>query len=208
LIGRRQRGRPVSEKLDRDFIEAAMGLLKENGSFEAVSIDAVSARAGASKASFYRRWPDRDRFILTVIESLRQPPLPNGPSASLRSDLIEVLDGMFGYDPERTRLVHAAVAARGRKNKTFRHLLFRDVVAPRRKALLDRIRLAIAEGDLDPGLDVTIFFELLTAPILKVMMLTDSDQPIPHRLAERVVDQALRGALPRAAPGGRSEKSG
>lgn len=197
MKGARPRGRPASQKLDKEFIEAAITLLKEKGSFDAVSVEAVSARAGASKVSFYRRWPDRDRFILAVIDSLREPPLPDGPSGSLRTDLIGVLEGMFGYDPQRTRLVHSALVAKSRKSPTFTHLLFRDIVAPRRKALLDRIRLGITQGELDPDVDVTALFELLTAPILKVMMISDPDQPIPHRFAERVVDQALRGALPR-----------
>jgi AcrR family transcriptional regulator len=196
LSGKRPRGRPFSETLDHDFIESAVALLMEKGSFDAVSIDAVCRRTGASKASFYRRWPDRNRFILAIMDSLRPSPMPAGTAGSLRDDLVAILDGWFGPDPLRTRIVHSALVAEGRKNRSLMELFFKDKVAPRRKALLDRLRRAVAEGELSGETDVTIFYEFLTAPVLKIMLLADPDQPVPHRFAERIVDQALRGGGP------------
>jgi len=61
-----------------------------------------------------------------------------------------------------------------------------------RKALLERLRVGIAHGELDKDTAV----ELLTAPILKAILLSEPDQPVPCRLIERVVDQPLRGGRP------------
>ena len=174
-----------------------MALLEERRSFDDVSIDAVCARAGASKASFYRRWPDRDRFVLAVLGSLRGQPLPAGHTPSLREDLVTILESMFGFDQRRTRIVHSALVAEGRRNRELMDMVFRELIAPRRRAVLERIRQGIRDGDLAADTDVTALYELLTAPILKVMMLSDPDQAPPHSLAARLVDQALRGAEPR-----------
>ena len=201
MSDKRQRGRPFSEKLDHEFIESAIALLVEKGSLDAVSIDAVCVRTGASKASFYRRWPDRNRFIMAIMDSLRPAPLPASPSGSLRDDLIALLEGWFGFDPERTRTVSAALVAEGRRNRELMGMFFRERVAPRRKALLERLRKAMADGEIDRNTDITILYEIITAPVLKLMLLTGLEQAIPHRLAERLVDQALRGALPAAGSG-------
>jgi AcrR family transcriptional regulator len=197
LSDKRRRGRPFSEKLDHEFIESAVALLVEKGSLDAVSIDAVCAKTGASKASFYRRWPDRNRFIMAIMDSLRPAPLP-ASSGSLRDDLVAILDGWFGFDPERTRTVSAALVAEGRRNRELMAMFFRERVAPRRKALLERLRKAMADGEIDRNTDITMLYEIITAPVLKLMLLTGLEQTIPHRLAERLVDQALRGALPAA----------
>ncbi len=204
MSGTRPRGRPVSEKLAHDLIEAAIALLEEKGSFDAVSIEALCARAGVSKASFYRRWPDRDHFIVMLLQGLRQLPPPGDPVASLRgdpiaslrADLIAILDSIFGDDPRRTRIVHAALVSEGRKNRPLMEMMFRHVIAPRRKALLDRLRAGLAQGELRADTDITALYEILSAPVLKLVMLSNFDQPIPHRFAERIVDQALRGAAP------------
>ena len=199
MSGKRPRGRPFSDTLDQKFIESAIALLVEKGSFEAVSIDAVCRLTGASKASFYRRWPDRNHFILAIMESLRLAPPPRGRQGSLRDDLVTILQGWFGADPRRTRIVHSALVNEGRRNRELMVLFFRERVGPRRKALLERLRLGIAEGELDRDTDVTMFYELLTAPILKAILLAEPAQPVPHRLVERVVDQALRGGRPPGA---------
>jgi len=195
LNEKRPRGRPHSARLEADLIEAALQLLEEKRSFDAVSIDAVCAHVGASKASFYRRWPTREHFVLAILQSLRPSPLAAGPTASLRSDLVEILTSIFGFDVRRTRIAHSALVAQGRKSPELMTMIFRDLVAPRRKAVLDRIRRGVADGDLAADTDITALYEIITAPILKVMMLTDPDQPVPHNIAGRVVDQALRGAL-------------
>lgn len=67
---------------------AVMELLAES-SFDAVTVDAVAARARASKATIYRRWPNKDALVLDVLkrEFLAgvQDPVDTG---SLRGDLL------------------------------------------------------------------------------------------------------------------------
>jgi AcrR family transcriptional regulator len=194
LNDKRQRGRPASADLRQRLFDAASGLIEETGSLQAVSVDAICQAAGASKASFYRRWPDRNAFLLEMITSLRMPPLPDGFSPSLRSDLVDILENMFGTDIRRTRIVHSALVAESRSNPELIDAYFRQVVIPRRTALFDRLRLGVSEGTLPAETDIDMLAEILTAPVLKLLLLSDHDHPVPERFVERLVDQSLRAS--------------
>lgn len=196
MTGKRPRGRPVEAALATRLIAAAIGLIEQKRSFDAISVEAVCAAAGASKASFYRRWKDRDAFVVAMMDSLREPPLPAGPTASLEDDLVAMIEGMFGTDMRRTRIVHAALVMEGRKNRAMIGAYLRDVVRPRREAVTARLRKAAADGEIAADSDIAILHELLTSPVLKFMLLTDPDTPVPHDFVPRLVRQILRGARP------------
>jgi AcrR family transcriptional regulator len=195
LTDKRQPGRPVSADLQGRLFAAAGDLIEETGSLQEVSIDAICGRAGASKASFYRRWPDRDAFFLALIADLRMPPLADGVSPSLPADLADILQNMFGTDIRRTRIVHSALVAESRRNRDLIDRYLAHVVIPRRTALFERLRLGVAEGALPAATDIDMLAEMLTAPVLKLLLLADPDLPIPERFVERLVEEALRGRL-------------
>lgn len=193
---KRQPGRPASAELQERLFRAALDLVQKTRSLHDVSVDAICQRAGASKASFYRRWPDRDAFFLALIASMRMPPLPAGFSGSLAGDLVAILENMFGGDVRRTRIVHSALVAESRRNRDLIDRYLAHVVVPRRAALLNRLRRAVSDGDLPAVTDIDMLAEMLTAPVLKLLLLADPDLPIPDRFVERLVEEALRGRLP------------
>src|ERR1700732_3154543 len=61
-----QRGRPRSVKAHQAILEASAELLLEKG-LAAVSMDAVAARAGVSKATIYRWWPTKETLALDTL---------------------------------------------------------------------------------------------------------------------------------------------
>jgi AcrR family transcriptional regulator len=199
LNEKRPRGRPVSETLDDRLFDAALALVEETRSFDDLSVEAVCRRADASKASFYRRWPDRETFILAVMGRLRPPP-PEEQTSSLRDDLIAILRNIFGDDLRRTRIVHAALIAESRRNRSLKDRYMAEIVQPRRDALINRLASAVATGDLPPDSDVQALYEMLSAPVLKLMLLADPDEPVPADFVTRLVAQALRSAGAKSDP--------
>src|SRR5260370_36921305 len=86
-----QRGRPRSEKAHNAILKAAAELLLEKG-LAAVSMDAVAARAGVSKATIYRWWPSKETLALEAVYRAWSdvgPPQPD--TGSLRGDLRAML---------------------------------------------------------------------------------------------------------------------
>ncbi|MGY4721482.1 TetR/AcrR family transcriptional regulator C-terminal ligand-binding domain-containing protein [Naumannella cuiyingiana] len=83
------RGRPRDDARERAILAAALDLLGERG-YDGVSFEEVARRAGASKATLYRRWRTRREMI---IAALRVGPAQRVEPAeidtgSLRGDLL------------------------------------------------------------------------------------------------------------------------
>ena len=64
-------GRPRSVRADEAIIAAVIDLLADGTTAEALSIEAVAARAGVGKATIYRRWPNKDALLLDAVASLK-----------------------------------------------------------------------------------------------------------------------------------------
>src|ERR1700759_3055102 len=84
------RGRPRSEKAQNAVLEVATDLLLDQG-LPAVSMDAIAARAGVSKATIYRWWPTKESLALDALfHDWAGVPAVND-TGSLRSDLLQLL---------------------------------------------------------------------------------------------------------------------
>jgi AcrR family transcriptional regulator len=67
-----QRGRPRSEASRRAILDAFRDLLISVG-FARLRLEHVAARAGASKATIYRRWRSKDELALELVRELGTP---------------------------------------------------------------------------------------------------------------------------------------
>src|ERR1700679_3627232 len=96
-------GRPRSEEAEQPIIEATLDLFAEQG-FEGVCVEAVAARAGAGKATIYRRWPNKEELMLAAFGSVK-PPSPAPAGVSVRDDLVAMLRVMCSdkADPRKAR---------------------------------------------------------------------------------------------------------
>jgi AcrR family transcriptional regulator len=67
-------GRPRSTEADAAILAAALDLLLERG-VEATSIEQVARRAGVTRATVYRRFPDKTRLLIAAVEAaFGEPP--------------------------------------------------------------------------------------------------------------------------------------
>ncbi|HEX6340996.1 TetR/AcrR family transcriptional regulator [Umezawaea sp.] len=67
-IDDRAPGRPRSREADAAILDAALELLVERGA-EAASIEQVARRAGVTRATVYRRFPDKTRLLVAAVEA-------------------------------------------------------------------------------------------------------------------------------------------
>ncbi|MEU7837874.1 MULTISPECIES: TetR/AcrR family transcriptional regulator [unclassified Nonomuraea] len=75
MTGTSQRpaGRPRSQEVDAAILAAALDLLIERGAV-LTSIEQVAQRAGVTRATVYRRFPDKTSLLIQAIESVHQAP--------------------------------------------------------------------------------------------------------------------------------------
>jgi AcrR family transcriptional regulator len=183
-------GRPRSSHADAAIIDAVLGLLAEGTTVEALTMEAVAARAGVGKATIYRRFADKDELVLAAVEVVKpRPPEPAGKS--VREDLIGIAahvtrarEGIAG------RIMPCMVPELQRPGRL--RDLYLTLVEDRREVTRSVLRRGIATGELRPDTDIELATALLAAPNT-MMSLGMSPRLDPEGLAERTVDMVLRG---------------
>jgi AcrR family transcriptional regulator len=184
------RGRPRSAQADRAIIDAVLELFAEGTTVEALSMEAVAARAGVGKATVYRRWPHKDDLILDVVSSLKQP-LEEPPGESLREDLVVLMCQSWESRDSRVSKVMPCLIPKLQQEGPLR-TQFLELMDRRRDVIRRVLRRGIAAGELRADIDIELVLILLAGPIL-MSSLGKAPNVAHEGLAERVVDAVLQG---------------
>lgn len=188
-------GRPRSERAEKAIIEATLDLLAAEGGVDAVSIEAVAARAGVGKTTIYRRWSGKESLIVDALAAIKAPP-PEPAGESVRDDLIAQLDAkrMDTLDP-RLGCLFWTVQSSAEKYPELARQYTERIVEPRRDKLRQVLRRGMESGELRPDLDVETSLMILSGAFHNRHR-TSAD-PLPEDHTSRVVDTYLLGAYTR-----------
>ena len=185
-------GRPRDETRDTAILEATLDVLREVG-YDRLTIEAVAAKAKASKATVYRRWPGKASLVVEAIHTTSPKPAADGEppcywpdTGSLREDL---LAGCRNFVERLTSAEGALLAA-----VMTAQIRDPDLAAAMRAAACDDKRhscrllceRAIARGELDSTAGVDTFVEVLPAIMFNRLLL--SGEPFDEAFVHHVVD--------------------
>src|SRR2546421_7882984 len=107
----RGRGRPRDEVAKSRILEAALELLEEQ-SFADIATDAIAERAGASKATIYRWWPNKAAVLMEALREAVAQEFPFPDTGDLRKDVrIQLRNFIKFLTGRRGRIFRAFVAA-------------------------------------------------------------------------------------------------
>jgi AcrR family transcriptional regulator len=184
------RGRPRSGEAHAAILAAAVALVREVG-YDAVSMEAIAARAGVGKATLYRRWKSREALVSEAV-GLIVARIAVPSTGSTRRDLLAVMrDTVRLYaDPATAGLLSGLVAAMAR-SPVIARAVRNGFVAAWSDTVRRVIENGIARGDLRRGIDVDLAIDLLGGCFSNRALVTG--RPIDDRMARALVDAALRG---------------
>jgi AcrR family transcriptional regulator len=140
------------------ILHTTLQVLSEVG-FDQLTIDAVAARAGSSKTTIYRRWPDKSALVsAALIDASRlQPDLP-ADATSLRDDLLGLTALMAKVGATEDAGAFASLLAAAQRDDSIATAVRITALQPRRADCRDVIQRAIGRGELrDPRLDGVLF---------------------------------------------------
>jgi AcrR family transcriptional regulator len=188
----RSPGRPRSIRADEAIVEAALDLIAEGATIEALSIEAIAARAGVGKATIYRRWPGKEALLVDALRTLKgDPPVPAG--LSVRDDLLTLLVATARRpDARAAQIMPCLIPEMHRSPVQLR--LYQELIEPRRQAVRDVLRRGIEAGELRADLDIEVTMGLLTGAMAMHRLLCWQPDLDDRELAGRVVDSVLAGA--------------
>ncbi|MCW3159588.1 TetR/AcrR family transcriptional regulator [Micropruina sonneratiae] len=182
--GPRRRG----DALVNAILAATIDELREHG-YAALTMDAVAERAGASKASLYRRWDCRAALVMDAVYQLAPLPYEIPDTGGLRGDLLAALRqtaatlqgpagaalrGMLAEAlPELDRVRQLRARSRGRN---------RDIMA-------EVLRRAVERGEIPPAAVVPTRLEVGAALLRNHYLF--HNEPLDDGLLTDVVDDIL-----------------
>jgi AcrR family transcriptional regulator len=167
---------------------AALELLVELG-YDRMSMDAVAARAHASKATIYRRWPGKRELVLDAIRQRDPHDFVPADTGSLRGDIIGTLRGLADGIGGQDAALLAGVLRAMRGAPELADCLRERVLEDRRgiaSVLVDR---AVARGELAPGADPGVFHEVAPALMFFRVLVTGGD--VDDEFLAHVADDVL-----------------
>lgn len=129
-----------------------------------MDIEAVAHRAGASKATIYRRWGSAGELLVDAMDASFRPfPLP-GPGDT-RSALLQLLGaaGDLLQDQGFPRVFAAFVDAAERDPRL--QGLHARLTAPRREPIREVLARAAERGEISPGTDTDLVIDMLSGPL-------------------------------------------
>jgi AcrR family transcriptional regulator len=187
-----RRGRPRSEKAREAILAAAAELLLERG-LGAVSMDAVAAQAGVSKATIYRWWPSKETLALDALyhEWAIAGPAPR-ETGSLSGDLLSLLRPWVRLVGKRPYgRVIAALVAEAQADPAFAEQYRERFVEPRRDQARPILQRAIERGELPAGTDIELALDLLYGPLYHRLL--HGHAPLDERFLGDLVDTVVAG---------------
>lgn len=188
------RGRPRSEKAQNAILQAAAELLLEQG-LAAVSMDAVAARAGVSKATIYRWWPTKETLALDALYHEWAGVPPARDTGSLRGDLLSLFRPWARLASRRPYgRVIAALLTEAQTDPAFARQYRARFVEPRRDQARAIFRRAIERGEIPANIKIEVALDLLYGPIYHRLL--HGHAPLNDQFVRDVIDTALNGLAP------------
>ncbi|HKC00867.1 MAG TPA: TetR/AcrR family transcriptional regulator [Terriglobales bacterium] len=162
---KRPPGRPRSEESRQSILRSTLKLLKQQGGFSELSIEAIAADANVGKTTVYRWWPTKaalvaDAFYASADEELR---FPN--TGSVQSDMSLQMRRLIRIFRSKRGKVVAALLAGGQSDPELIEA-FRDrFLWPRRKQAYKTLQRGIDRGELPADSDLDLVLDSLYGPI-------------------------------------------
>jgi len=181
---------PAARGADREAAirQAALELLVEEG-YDRMSMDAVAARARASKATIYRRWPGKRELVLEAVRTRAAPSFDPPDTGSLRGDIVAVLRAMAdGIGRDEVALMSGVVHAM-RSAPELADCVREHVITEKRYIGDTIVGHAKARGELPPDADAEVFHEV--GPALMLFRLLVCGTPVDDDYLAHVADDLL-----------------
>lgn len=191
----RKPGRPRSAQADQAILQAALEEMAAVG-YEALTIEAVAARAGVGKTTIYRRWPSKDELIKAAVGVVHiQTPIPD--TGHLRDDVFlmvrNTLEAGIRY-PLLPKLFFRALSELRDRPEIFA-VLQEQMIGPRFQQLFAMMDHAKERGEMRPDIDPVVALGVIMGPVISLWLLPGIILPAqpPPNLIDQIVESILRG---------------
>jgi AcrR family transcriptional regulator len=186
----------VEGEREEQILTATLDVLSDVG-YDRLTMDAVAARAKASKATLYRRWNGKVALVIDAILLLKSAPVAPD-TGSLRGDLLASFCGAGGLTDHRTVDSFSSVLTAITRDPEFAEAFRRDVLGPKHAVASEIFVRARERGEVGPDVDLDLLAHSLAGITLHRLHVLG--EPLDEALIARVIDQIILPAATAGSP--------
>ena len=185
LPATKPRGRKRSVAAEAAILSAASELL-EMKSLRDVTAEAIAERAGTSKATIYKWWPNKNHVALDAFLKRTQAEIPTSDTGCALRDFTDqlILATRF-YKSPRGRLLTQFIAE-GQNDPELLRLFRERFLKQRRQSVRAIWEKAVARGEIRADVECELFIDLMYSPL--VYRLLVGHNPLSDADAAAVVE--------------------
>lgn len=182
------RGRPRDPRTRAAILAAARALL-ERGGLTAVTIEAIAQKAGVSRPTIYRYWPNAPAVAMAAfLEATGAPDAAKTartPLAALRAQLHAVADAFAAPTGRSVAAMVAAAQSETELAKAFRH----EFIARNRDATRLLLERCIDDKLVASPADMELALDLIFGPLFYRLLMGHA--PITRSFVDRLIDTVI-----------------
>lgn len=183
-------GRPRSEETKNAILTASYELLLENG-FNDLTIEGIAERAGVSKATIYKWWPNKAAVVLDGFFAATESMLQVPDTGSVREDLFIQVNNLASFITSPKGKVIAELIAQGQFDTNIAEEYRNRYFIPRRLISRHIIERGILRGDLKKDLDIELSIDMIFAPLFYRLLITG--EMLDSEFVKSLISYALMG---------------
>jgi len=186
----RPRGRQRSLEAEAAILAATIELLKKKP-LRDVTAEAIAQRAGVSKATIYKWWPNKSMVALDAFLSRMAVTVSTPDTGSALKDFTQQLQAVIRFYQSPVGGLIRHFLAEGQSDPDFLALFDERFLRARRDTVRGVIERGIKRGELRDDVDPEIMLDLLYGPMY--FRLLAGHAPLDDAQAETMVAVAFRG---------------
>ena len=187
-------GRPRNEEATAAILSASLDLMEEVG-LKAVTMEGIAARAGVTKTTIYRRWPNAYSIVLDAFLQEIVPTLEFEPQASLRETVRADMKALAASFRGRPGRIFAPLLGVAQFNAEVRDALWERYIGPRRVQAHAALGDKRYRSELRAELDADAVIDALYGSLVYKLLVPHGE--ISDEYVDALVECVFGGISPR-----------
>lgn len=159
-----KRGRPRNVETQKSILTASYELLLEHG-FGAVTVEKIAERAGVSKATIYKWWPNKAAVVMDGYLSAAAERLPVPDTGSVFHDIVIHATNLARFLTSPEGKIIRELIGEGQFDSGLAEAYRTRYFHPRRLEAKQLMERGVKRGELKEHLDMELCLDLIYGPI-------------------------------------------
>jgi AcrR family transcriptional regulator len=161
----RSRGRQRSVEAEASILKATLGLL-ERKPLRQITTDAIARRAGVSKATIYKWWPNKSQVALDAYLGSMTARVVMPDTGSAMEDFVLQLQSVMEFYKSSLGRLFCQFIAEGQSDPGFLSLFRERFLYARRDAARVMWQRGVVRGEIRKDIDSEVILDLIYGPMI------------------------------------------